>query len=70
MNILNLLTSIAPYGELENTPTTPLIDGNKLPGMKSAQEFLNKTDSIGENLKTLVDNISTFNDYFWHPSIY
>lgn len=42
MNILNLVTSIAPYGELENTPTTPLIDGNKLPGMKSAQEFLIK----------------------------
>lgn len=68
MNILNLITSIAPYGELENTPKTPLIDGNNLPGMKSAQEFFNKTDSIGENLKILADNISTFNDYFWHPS--
>lgn len=68
MNILNFSTIIAPYGELKNTPTNPLINGNNLPGMKTAQELFNGMDSIGENLKTLVDNINTFNDYFWHPS--
>ena len=70
MNILKIISTapIAPYGELKNTPTTPFIDGNNLPGMKETAEFFNSFDSIGENLKTLVNNINTFNDYFWHPS--
>ncbi|SHJ13744.1 hypothetical protein [Clostridium magnum] len=70
MNILNIIanTPLTPYGDLENTPKTPLIDGNNLPGMKAASEVFSGIDSLSENLKALVNNINTFNDYFWHPS--
>lgn len=70
MNILKIISTapIAPYGELKNTPAKSLIDGNNLPGMKETSEFFNALDSVGENLKTLVNNINSFNDYFWHPS--
>ncbi|MCH5138199.1 hypothetical protein JMF89_13425 [Clostridiaceae bacterium UIB06] len=70
MNILNIIANapLTPYGDLENTPSVPLIDGNNLPGMKATSEFFNKLDLVGDNLKALVNNINTFNDYFWHPS--
>lgn len=70
MKIFNLIAtaSVAPYGDLKNTLKTPLIDGNNLPGMKATSEFFNSLDSLGDNLKTIVNNINTFNDYFWNPS--
>lgn len=39
-----------------------LIDMENLPGMGKAKDFFNYTDNIGANLKTLVENITTFNN--------
>lgn len=30
--------------------------------------MLDTLQAIGNDLKSLINNINTFNDYFWHPS--
>jgi hypothetical protein len=47
-----------------------LIDMENLPGMGKVKDFFNYTDNIGANLKTLVENITTFNNYVLHPHLF
>lgn len=41
-----------------------------LPGVDKAENLLNAGNNIGDNLKTLVENITTFNNYVLHPSLF